>query len=127
MPSLRRTEGYLEIDHSASPGLPPEIARASGFDPRYCGEGKKFEAATITCSHCGIAHVKNPLRTRDRAYCRHCDHYICDYCDTARHQPSYVHLPYKQLQEFVLSLASSDVVGSPQELLSSVTPTIIVP
>lgn len=89
--SLKRHEGWLLIDHSASPGIPPDVARKVGLDPRFVGEGKKLEAATITCNHCGSAYKKNPKRTRPRGYCRQCDHYICDACEFLRMQPGYVH------------------------------------
>jgi uncharacterized paraquat-inducible protein A len=57
--SKRSQEGWLMIDNRAS------------------GEGM-VESATITCSHCQTVVVLNPLRTRERGYCRKCDHYICD-------------------------------------------------
>lgn len=68
MSSLRRHEGYLLIDHRASPGT-PDIP-----------EGTVFEVATIVCSHCQQRMIRNPLRTRERQYCAGCDHYICDRC-----------------------------------------------
>ena len=70
MASLRRHEGYVMIDHRASPGL----------DEPGLGEGSLFEAAVITCSHCQRSMYRNPLRTREREYCAGCDHYICDRC-----------------------------------------------
>lgn len=91
MKSLKRHEGWLLIDHSASPGIPAEIARKIGLNPNEVAEGKKLEAATITCRHCGGAFIKNPKRTRPRPYCRLCDHYICDVCDYERSQGGYVH------------------------------------
>src|SRR5208282_5197807 len=84
MSSLKRHEGWLFVDHSASPGLTEAQARFMGYDPEQCLEGKIFENATLTCSHCGNAYIKNPDRTRDREYCRLCDHYICDFCGIAR-------------------------------------------
>lgn len=127
MPSLNRKDGYLEIDHSASPGLPEEVALAAGFDPKLCRAGKRLEAATMHCTHCGVSILKRPERVRAREYCKLCDHYICDVCGIARCQPGYVHLPYKKFQDLILNLASKgETLGSPQELLSS-TPRIIVP
>lgn len=73
MASLRRHEGYLLIDHRASPGL-PEVP-----------EGTVFEAAVLSCSHCQRSLIRNPARTRERAYCHGCDHYICDGCAAVRH------------------------------------------
>lgn len=78
MPSLRRHEGYLLIDHSNSPGLSEELVRAAGLPPG-AGQGV-FEAPTYTCSHCGTVVVMNPDRKRERAYCSSCDHLICDRC-----------------------------------------------
>ena len=71
-------EGYLIIDHRASPGLTAEQAMAMGLDPKLMGEGKLMEAATLTCNHCFSVSIRNPLRTRERGHCRKCDSYICD-------------------------------------------------
>jgi hypothetical protein len=95
--SLKRHEGWVMLDHSASPGLPADFARLMGLDPRFTGEGQKFEAATLTCPHCGGAWIKNPLRTRPRDYCRKCDHYICGGCAYIAAQPGYVHACFKQV------------------------------
>jgi hypothetical protein len=101
MSSLKRHEGYIIVDHRASPGLPEDIARAAGFDPKQCGEGQVYESATLTCSHCGTAFVKNVFRTRERGYCSKCDHYICDYCDAARREPGYTHMPIDKVADLV--------------------------
>lgn len=61
MKSKRNLEGYLIIDNS-NVGEP--VA----------------EYATLTCSHCHRQQIVQPLRTRERPYCRKCDHYICDQC-----------------------------------------------
>lgn len=91
-------EGYLLVDHQASPGLPEEVARASGYDPKLCREGKRFEAATLTCAHCKASVVKNPLRQRERYTCFACGiKYICDICAQAARQPGYNHLPFEKL------------------------------
>ena len=127
MSSLRRHEGWLLVDHSASPGLPEDIARASGYDPKHVAAGKVYESATITCRHCGNAYLKNPLRTRDRAYCRLCDHYICDICDKERSRPGYVHMPFIQKAELLANMAEhgEEPLGSPMDLV--VPTSIIVP
>lgn len=78
MPSLKRLEGYLMIDHRASPGLTPELERACGLPPG-AGQGM-FEASTYSCSHCQAIVILNPARTRERAYCSKCDRYLCDGC-----------------------------------------------
>jgi len=122
MSSLKRHEGYLLVDHRASPGLPEDVALKAGYDPKFCGEGKIFEAASLTCSHCKNSWIKNPLRTRERAYCSKCDHYICDWCDLKRQDPLYVHLPYSKVVDITLELAAK--LGTPQELLNP--PNIIL-
>jgi hypothetical protein len=117
-------EGYLMIDHRFSPGLPEDVARATGLDPRYCGEGKLLEAATLTCSHCKAVVVKNPLRTRERSKCFKCGwHYVCDLCAAEMAQPGYDHLSFEALVEVEQRVAQRGVVrflGTPQELLTTV-------
>ncbi len=76
--SKRSHEGEITIDSRFTPGVPQEIIRAGGL-PVGAGMGL-FEAPTITCSHCQVVVVINPLRNRDRHWCRKCDHYICDVC-----------------------------------------------
>lgn len=124
MNSERSREGYLMIDHRASPGLPEDLARATGLDPKYCGEGKVFEVPTLTCSHCKVVAVKNPLRTRERAKCSKCGyHYVCDLCAAEMNQPGYDHLPFDRLVEIERQVAQRGVVrflGTTQELLGLV-------
>ena len=76
MKSKRSHEGVILLDHSASPGIPDQAL--PGMPPRS-GRGK-FEAPCYTCSHCQKVVMVNPLRNRDRAWCKKCDHYICDNC-----------------------------------------------
>lgn len=118
MSSLRKHDGYLLIDHRASPGLPADIAQAVNLDPKQCGEGQVLEAATLSCSHCRCVVVINPLRTRERAYCAKCDHYICDLCAAAACQAAYQHLPYAKLTDLTFDAAEKGVIlGSSQDLL----------
>jgi hypothetical protein len=63
--SKRSLEGYFMRDH-----------RAAG--------GALVETGIVTCSHCQTGVIVNPDRTRIRAYCRKCDHYICDGCEAIR-------------------------------------------
>jgi len=99
-----KREGYVMVDHRASPGLPEDVARMCGYDPALCREGKMYEAASLTCAHCKVAVVKNPLRTRERANCAKCGfRYICDLCDAARFHADYVHTPFEQRFEEALS------------------------
>jgi hypothetical protein len=97
MKSLKRHEGYLMIDHRASPGIPADVARKIGFRPEDVAEGALLETATLTCSHCGNAYRKNRYRVRPREYCKPCDHYICDGCYGKTQHPDYVHVPFKAL------------------------------
>lgn len=126
MSSLKRHEGYLLIDHRASPGVPADIARKTGFDPKFMGEGKIFEQATFSCAHCLGAVMKNPLRVRERSYCAKCDKYICDSCDAARHAPEYKHMSGEKLSDSIVEFAQKGMtLGSPLELFDK--PEIIIP
>ncbi len=60
MRSLRSRESYLLNDQSAVLG------------------GKREEHAMATCCHCQAQVFLNPLRTRDRNFCRKCYAYVCD-------------------------------------------------
>lgn len=70
------------LDHRMTQGLDDATIRQMGL-PVGAGAGL-FETHTITCNHCKTVVVLNPLRNRERAYCRGCDHYICDPCGAAR-------------------------------------------
>lgn len=93
---LRRHEGYLLVDNRNTPGISDELARSAGM-PAGHGRGV-FEAPTITCSHCQTIVVINPNRTRERAYCPKCDHYLCDNCGAAYAQTR-VCVTFKQIIE----------------------------
>lgn len=80
MSSKRQHEGYLQIDHRDSPGVSRDTS-PQVQDVPFFGSGL-FESATITCSHCQRVVVLNPDRSRERGYCKKCDHYICDTCST---------------------------------------------
>lgn len=75
-------EGYLLMDHQASPGLPRPMVEKTGLADQL-GEGKKLELATLTCGHCKTVAIKNPMRIRERGHCYKCNHYICDGCAVA--------------------------------------------
>jgi hypothetical protein len=80
--SLRSHEGYLLIDSRGTTGLTDAQVQNAGLPP---GAGRGlFETATYTCSHCQFVVVMEPKRTRERAYCRGCDHLICDGCGAAK-------------------------------------------
>lgn len=75
--------GYLLIDNRNNEGLTEsQVIRA---DLPMVARSGMFEASTITCNHCNAIVVINPLRTRERAFCRKCDHYICDSCNGVMH------------------------------------------
>lgn len=103
MAGKRDREGYLLIDHRASPGVPPDIARQQGFDPHFMGEGQILEAPTMTCSHCTGCVVLNPDRIRKREYCQKCDDYICDACYALTQLSDYVHASYMKVSELLLN------------------------
>jgi hypothetical protein len=70
--------GYLMIDNRVNEGVPEQAVRRFGL-PLQAAKGM-FEAKTITCSHCNAIVVMNPERTRERTFCKGCNHYICDGC-----------------------------------------------
>jgi hypothetical protein len=76
MPKPR--EGYLLIDHSNSPGVPPDMVRAAGFPAPAVGPGQRYESPTFTCAHCNRPVIMNPQRSRPRGYCRKCNADVCD-------------------------------------------------
>lgn len=109
--------GELIIDHRASPGLPEDIARAAGYDPKLCREGKLYEVATMTCAHCKCSVVKNMFRTRERHFCAKCSgHYICDPCAFRASLPDYTHTPFEKVIEQHQHAALTGE-GSPPQLL----------
>lgn len=80
MKTKRRQEGWLMIDNRNSPGVPDQVMhRVSPELPPGSGRGL-LETATVSCSHCQKQVIIRPDRERERAYCRSCDHYICDEC-----------------------------------------------
>lgn len=94
--SLKRHFGWLMIDHSASPGIPADVALRIGMNPKDVAEGKVAEFDTVSCCHCGSHTVRVYLHTtRANApspdYCKFCDHYICRVCAFERTLPDYVH------------------------------------
>jgi hypothetical protein len=110
--------GEIMVDHRGSPGLPPHIARQCGFDPALTGEGKLFEAPTMTCAHCKNTVVKNKERVRERERCEKCNHYVCDFCYAAMQLPDYVHKPYEKLRdETIIAGERGIILGSPMDLL----------
>jgi hypothetical protein len=102
MSSKRAKEGYLMIDHRASyMPVPDEVMLKDGL-PAGSGKGL-FEAPTYTCSHCQYVVVINPKRTRERAYCRGCDSYICDGCGVLKKNGA----PCKTYMQFIDEVATA--------------------
>jgi hypothetical protein len=111
--SKKSHEGWLMVDHRASPGLPADFYQQQGVDLPTVGEGKVLEMATLTCSHCRSVQIINPFRTRERPYCRKCDHYICDACSLIARQPEYVHTPFeKRVDDLQKSTSGSTILLS---------------
>ena len=123
---INQHEGYLLIDHRASPGVPDAIAVKTGFDPKQLREGKILESATTKCAHCLCVVIKHPMRIRERAFCQKCNQYICDWCDAERCKPDYKHASGEARSDTIINSAINGVnLGSPMDLLS--TPKIVVP
>jgi hypothetical protein len=91
------------VDHRSTQGLDEATVRLMGL-PAGAGTGL-FETHTYTCSHCKVVVVMNPLRTRERAYCRGCDHYICDPCGKARAAAGNVCMSFDSIVEKVQEAA----------------------
>ena len=90
-----KQQGYMMIDHRASPGMPEDVLRQAGISMPVVGEGKLFEADVLVCAHCGQNSLRNPDRTRERGSCQKCSGlYICDLCEWASRQPGYIHKPF---------------------------------
>ena len=76
--SKRQYEGCLTVDHRWSPEVPFNPAMIGKPDALLTNAGVLMESATVTCCHCQVVVVLNPLRTRPRGYCQKCDRYVCD-------------------------------------------------
>ena len=84
-------EGRIFVDHRASPGIPGSA---------LFGEGKVYEAATLSCNHCRVSVVMNLDRIRARFTCPKCDLYCCDACGAA-YAGNFVCRPFAQVVEDV--------------------------
>lgn len=126
MASLTRKEGYLLIDHRNSPGVPEADAVKCGLDPVQLRAGKLLEQATLRCEHCAGVYLKNPERTKQRAYCMSCDGYICDSCDGKRHAPDYIHAGFEKLAD-TWETASQRGITLGNSLAALENPKIFVP
>jgi hypothetical protein len=113
MKSKRDLEGYLFIDSRHGP-ITPEALAYAGL-PQDAGRGV-YEAPTYTCSHCCTVVYMNPKRTRDREYCRKCDHYICDTCGTAKKHGAECKT-FKQLSDEIMEATVKQGDHEPRILL----------
>jgi hypothetical protein len=105
-------EGYLMIDHRASPGLPANFYDGLPWRGMTAAEGKLAESAVMVCRHCQQHVVKNLNRTRERGYCRRCDGYICDICELNSRAADYVHAPFKKIIDDVLEAGAKGLAPS---------------
>lgn len=80
--SERSKEGYLQIDHRASPGV--TSTAAPNPDVPIVGGGVNFEAVTRRCSQCHQIIVFDIQRTRFVRKCLSCMEYHCDRCVAAQ-------------------------------------------
>lgn len=111
-------EGYLFVDHRASPGLPEEIARRAGYDPTLCREGKLFETATLRCAHCaGHTIVSAHERDKARGHCFQCNRFVCDVCVGRMCQPDYVHVPFAKLVDIAKDAEAKNLPFDPLTIL----------
>jgi hypothetical protein len=104
MKSLRNHEGYFLLDHRATSAVPDELVIAAGL-PAGAGRGL-FEAPTYTCRHCQAVVVMNPNRSRERAYCRGCDHLICDGCGAERARTGECKTFNQKVDEYLSSIGA---------------------
>lgn len=111
--SLRSREGYLQVDHRQSPGVPDalvEAARRAGHDPFNAPTGQQLESATYTCGHCQALVVVGPTRTRPLNYCAQGDHYVCDGCEYRRVRLGHGCVPLARILDIALGMLTRGVV-----------------
>lgn len=97
--SLGRSEGWLMIDHSNSPGIPEDLAQKWAAQGVVVKPGSTvLEAGSYTCAHCQYVVIKNQNRTRPREVCRKCMAVVCDRASCVLECQ-----PFEQIVENVLS------------------------
>lgn len=99
MSSLLRRNGEMTTIHQG-PGM-----------GRYRSETTVREA-TMSCRHCRTVVVINPLRTRERSFCRRCNAYLCDRCKAVSLAPNYIHRTAIDLADLISS-GNWQLIGSP--------------
>jgi hypothetical protein len=98
MATINDHTNYLLIDHTASPGVSPELAWKWTKHGTITAPGNtRLEADVWTCRHCQAQVIKNPDRTRPREVCRRCMRVVCDRCS------AFDCLPFEAIAEAVLS------------------------
>jgi hypothetical protein len=113
MGSKRDHEGEIYIDSRHGP-ISEEVLRWAGL-PLTAGRGE-YRGAFFVCSHCQATVYINPQRNRERAWCRKCDHYLCDACG-AQLAATGACKTYKQVVDEVLEAAAKQGAASPSILL----------
>ena len=81
MKKISDLEGYVMIDHRASPGVPAKILDELGL-PHEAGR-HLYEGPTYTCGHCQrqVIVAVGAFGTREKRYvCRGCAHVLCQSC-----------------------------------------------
>jgi hypothetical protein len=110
---MANDDGYIMIDHRASPGMPEDVLRQAGIDMPAVGEGQVMECAIMVCRHCQQPYIRNPARARERASCMKCGgKYICDLCEFESRQPGYVHRPFLKVVDDAREQASRQESGN---------------
>lgn len=95
-------EGYLFVDHRASPGMPGSTVKK---------EGSVYEAATLSCSHCRTSVIMNPERIRVRGHCPRCNEYLCDWC-AAAYQTNKICRPFSMvIEELKLGITATPILA----------------
>jgi len=107
--SKTELEGYLEIDHRESPGFTPEEAARAGRGTIPVPKNTRLQSATYNCCGCERMIVKNPLRERERNYCRQCDRYMCDNCSLSLKLTGR-HVPYKKMLEEAMNADARRII-----------------
>ena len=105
----KTSAGYMQIDHRNSPGMPQEYCERFGLP---VGKGSMVEMDVLQCGHCTQPLLRNPWRTRERAWCMLCDSYLCDSCDGIRREPDYVHITWRVVIQLVRSGEARLLEGS---------------
>lgn len=102
MTSKRAHEGYLCLDHRESPGVSDALGVPAGL-PLGAGRGL-YECPTVTCQHCDAVVLINPKRNRERAWCKYCDHYLCDACGVTLQHSGECRNAHRRITEYLAAV-----------------------